>query len=145
VKFAPLSAKELSEVNLIPEGLYRYKVVEAQETTSQAGADMIKLKVEVYVDGRTKVVYDYLLAAMMQKLYHFCENNGFLDKYDNGTLGMIDCVGASKGLVNIATQKDKTGKYADKSGIKDYVIDGEPQKSSSKPKFEELKDDDLPF
>jgi hypothetical protein len=120
VKFAPLSQKELSETNLIPEGYYRYRVVEAEETKSKAGADMIKLKVEVDVDGRTRTVFDYLLAAMMHKLYHFCEINNILDKYENGTLGMIDCRGAKTGFVDIVTQKDKEGKYPDRSGIKDY-------------------------
>lgn len=132
MRFTPLSEKELAEMNQIPDGYYRYKVLESKDKKSQAGADMIELKVEVYVDGRGRWVFDYLLEAMMHKINHFCKVNEMMDKYDNGTLTSTDCFGRNKGYVQIGIQKDKTGKYGDKSVIKDYVSEM-PEPKNEKP------------
>lgn len=123
MRFAPLSDKELAEMNMIPEGYYRYKVLEAKDKRSQKGADMIELKIELYMQDRNRQLFDYLLEAMMHKINHFCKANDMLDKYDAGTLTSSDCYGRNGGFVHIAIQKDKTGNYPDKSVIKDYVIE----------------------
>ena len=123
MKFTPLTEQQIAEQNLIPEGYYRYKVTKATDKISQAGSEMIELNVEVFVGNSTRPLFDYLLSSFLMKLNHFCKVNGMMDKYDNGTLTSNDCWGKSQGFVNVGTQKDKTGKYSDKSVIKDYVLE----------------------
>ena len=147
MRFTPLSDKELAEMNMIPEGYYRYKVLESQDRRSQKGADMIEMKVEIYCDGGKRVLFDYLHEAMMHKINHFCKVNDMMDKYDQGTLTSPDCRGKSGGFVHIVKQKDKTGQYPDKSVIKDYVLE-KVETAKVEPVglgvHDKLFDDDLP-
>lgn len=148
----PLSEKQLAEGDLIPKGTYDFLVLDAEETISKSGNDMIKLKIRIFMpDGRERVIFDYLLEAMEFKTGHFAEATGLLDKYQNGSIDAHDCLGKS-GKCKIIIQSDKEGKYPDKSVIGDYIPTDEAQSNKLKSKVEAAKqtddgfgDTDLPF
>lgn len=117
----PLSAQELKTGDLISPGTYDFEVIDAQDATSKNGNEMIKLQVRIALpDGRFKIVFDYLLEALAYKLGHFCEATGLEKKYQSGEFEAYDCIG-KKGRLKIAIQVDKSGTYADKSVISDYL------------------------
>jgi hypothetical protein len=150
MNFQPKTEKELAEEFIIPEGEYDFEVVDAAPKKSKAGNDMIELKLKVFQNAdRGIFVTDYLMEAVMFKLKHFCDEAGLQDIYENGSLTPQDCKGRG-GVVQIFTQKDKDGKYPDKSAVKDYG----PKKKKEEKKAEKAKpapqadpepSDDVPF
>ena len=133
MKFTPKTEKEIAESNLLPEGVYAFETIAADEKQSRSGNDMIVLKNAIYNQegDRKLVVFDYLLESMAFKLLHYCQYTGLIEKYQSGELIAQDCIGKS-GYCKIKTQKDKSGAYPDKSGIDDY-IDPESMGSSDVP------------
>lgn len=121
MKFQPKTEKEITEDNLLQPGVYDFEIVEGNDKTSQKGNDMIELKVCVYgTDGNARYVFDYLLESIAYKLRHACDACGLLETYQTGDLTSQDFVGKT-GKCKINIQKDKTGQYADKNSIQDYV------------------------
>lgn len=121
MQFAPKSEQELKSENLFAEGDYDFEVLEAEETRSKKGNDMIKLKLNVLDrSGNSRWVYDYLLESMGFKLRHFCEGTGLLSKYDQGTLTARDCIGRS-GICKLQVE-DASGAYPAKNSVADYVV-----------------------
>jgi hypothetical protein len=118
MRFKPLSQQELEEAGLIPEGIYNFQVLDAEDQVSKSGNEMIKLKLGVFVDGVMRVVFDYLLEALAFKLKHFTDVTGIPHKYTDGSILAGDCIG-KKGHVHIMIVPAKDG-YAAKSGVKDY-------------------------
>lgn len=128
----PLSDKQLKDGDLIPKGEYDFSVQDAIDTYSQAGNEMIKLKIRVWMpDGRERTVFDYLLEALEYKLGHFCEATGLVDRYKSGLLEALDCIGKS-GRLKIAIQSDKSGQYGDRSVVVDYIPSDEEEASRAK-------------
>jgi hypothetical protein len=110
--------KERTSFAPFPKGWYDFEVMQAEDTTSKAGNDMIKLKLRVFGDtGGERHVYDYLLESLATKLFDFCEAVGLVDKYDAGTLTADDCLGRTA-RVKLDVE-DKPG-YAAKNIVKDY-------------------------
>lgn len=123
MRFSARTENELAEANLIPEGIYRFKVIEVADAISEAGNEMIKLTLEVTDhQNHKRILTDYLLEAMAFKLRHFCVATGLLKQYEAGELTAPQCF-AHSGEVSIAIQKGK-GEYRDRNVIKDYI---EPQ------------------
>lgn len=121
MRTTPKTAKEIAEAGLWPAGTYDYEVLTAEDTISQKGAEMIKLKVKIFNDaGQSQTVFDYLLDAMPGKLRHAADAFGLLAEYEAGGFEAIDCEGKT-GKCKVAIQIDKSGAYPDKNGIADYI------------------------
>lgn len=151
----PLTKEEAKQGDLIPPGIYLFEVMDATDEISKSGsgAEMIKLKLKVFLDdGREKFLFDYLLEALEFKMAHFFEAVGLWDEYQEGAVEGWHCV-ARTGKLKIYTQKDKTGQYGDKSAVADYIVDsnvGEVPKApkaqkAQKAAGQDFADDDIPF
>lgn len=156
MKFAPKSADELAQESLLEPGLYPFEVQEAIDTWSQAGNEMIKLKILAFgKDGATTVVFDYLLEKLAYKLRHFAEGTGLLAAYEAGELTAAMCVNR-EGYCKLAVEKQ--GEFPPRNVVKDYLpkeksaAKPEPQPPKTEPPKRERKaepahpafDDDIP-
>ena len=148
MKITPKTEKELASENLLEPGIYDVEVMEAKESVSKKGNEMIKLKLRVFSDRGERHIYDYLLDSVSFKVRHFCEAVGLLEIYEAGTLLAIDCFGRA-GKAHIAIQKDKTGEYPDRNGVKDYIVDDSTIRITPKASAEMVTSgfdtDDVPF
>jgi len=156
MRFTQKTDEELNAMNLLSPGYYQFEVIEAEETQSKAGNDMIKLTLKVWDEqGKERKMFDYLLDSMAKKLKHFCAHTGQADKYEKGNLDANHCYGKA-GTVQISIEKGKPkpdgGMYEDRNTIVDYVASAAPSMSTplanarltappAKPDF----DDDVPF
>lgn len=128
MKFTPKTADELARDNLLPAGIYPFEVMEATDTLSRAGNDMIKLKLVVFgPDGETPHVFDYLLEKLAYKLRHFAEVTGLLPQYESGDLTALHCMNR-QGYVKLAIEEQEG--YSPKNSVKDY----EPAPEGSTPR-----------
>lgn len=126
MRFSPKTEDDVRPSFLLKPGECDFTVVNAEDQTSTAGNDMIKLTLEVYdAEGRKAVIFDYLLESMAQKLRHFCYGTNQGQRYEQGDLTAADCDGKS-GRCIVRTEKDKTGEYPDKNKIADYVAAPRP-------------------
>lgn len=142
MKVTPKTDKQISEANLMPGGIYDFEIGTATDEVSKSGNEMIKVDLTVFdAQGNKRFIFDYLLDAVAFKIKHAAEACGLLDKYEAGLIVAEDFIGKS-GKVKIKIQKDKTGQYADKNVVADYVVDKDPKETKSVTK--EL-DDSIPF
>lgn len=126
MKFTPKSKEELAADGLLPDGEYDFEIVSAEDAISKAGNEMIKLRLNIFDGGgRPHVMWDYLMASVAFKLRHCAEACGLTDQYDAGELDAIDFEGKT-GRCKVNIQKDKSGQYPDRNGIKDYLVSNEP-------------------
>jgi hypothetical protein len=133
MRFTPKPESEVSGNGLWPEGIVDFEVMEAEETTSRNGDDMIKLKIKVFNEtGGSRTVYEYLLGtdSMQWKVRAFCAATGLLDQYETGELDAIDMEGRT-GKAKLVIQKDKTGQYGDKNAIGSYIAHVEKPKAAA--------------
>jgi hypothetical protein len=123
MRFEPKTKEELS--NLLPDGIYEFSVLSAEETVSKKGNDMIALKLEVYDDGngKTSKVPDWLVNSekTLRKVLGFCEATGILDIYNSGQLTADHCTGKS-GRVKLVVQ-DAQDNFPAKNSV-DYYVAG---------------------
>lgn len=127
MRFQPKTEKEAAEANLYPKGDYDFEVLEAEDTKSNAGNDMIKLKARVFSPDGTasRTVTDYLLEAMAFKLRHFAACMNVMAQYEEGRLSASDLVGrVGRCSLDIEPEsKGKDGKtFPPKNVIKDYLV-----------------------
>lgn len=145
--FDPKSESELQALNLLPDGIYKFRVDEAEDTKSKStGADMIKLNLSILdQDGKEHIVLDYLLASLLYKVLHFSETTGLEDKYNSGSLNAADCLGR-EGYAKIYTQQGQAKgdgtNYPNRNAVKDYV---RKQSAPVVAPMNEFKDDEIPF
>lgn len=134
MKFTPKSEQEIAEENLLTPGVYGFEIVDAEDTTSKAGNDMIKLTVHVFAeDGSPVTIFDYLMEKVAYKLRHAAEACGLIGEYESGTLDAFDFKGKT-GRCKIVIQKDKSGQFPDKNGIADYIkSDAVQERSAARP------------
>ena len=146
MRFKPMTEEEIQYATLLPEGKYKFHVVNSKDETSKnTGDDMIKLELAVTdKDGTDRKVFDYLLESMLYKMKHFCDATGLQNEYNEGVLNSGHCFGKS-GLCHVIIQKDKTGQYPAKNTIKDYISESDRKEKIEKAGADEFKDDDLPF
>lgn len=141
----PLNEQQLKSGDLIAPGIYNFEVMDALETQSKAGNDMLKLQLKVFMeDGRERIVFDYLLEALQYKLGHFAEVIGMVNKYNEGALSAEDCFGKS-GQLKIGIQSDKTGQYGDRNTVLDYVMPLEKKMDAVKNDSKDFVDSEIPF
>lgn len=152
MRFQPRTKDELAAMNLVKPGIYQFRVLNAEDKLSKGGNDMIQMTLEVFDEsGSPRTVYAFLLEAMANRLYEFCETTSMLSHYDNGTLRAVDCIGKSAWL-ELTIDKDKGGTYPDRNGVKKYMTKEAAQTammkanpSTEKERIQTLVDDDLPF
>lgn len=121
MKITPKSASEVATAGLLPAGVYDCEVVEAEETVSSKGNDMIKMRVKVYTeDGSSRTLFDYLLDSVAYKVRHAAESFGLMEAYDAGELSAIDLQGRT-GRCKVRIDPAKDG-YEAKNSIQDYVV-----------------------
>lgn len=142
MKFEPKTKAELAVKNLLPKGWYDFEVMDAQDKVSRAGNEMIAVKLRVFdPNGGEKHVYDYLMEAVPEKLFDFCESVGLIDKYQAGTLTAEDCVNRAA-KVKIAID-DKNENYDPKNVAKAYAaVDAIKPAPAAAPEPDE---DEIPF
>ncbi len=146
MRFEPKTEQQLeaeANENLLPAGIYDFEVLRAREKMSKKDKPMIEVEVEVFHDGGSVVVRDYLMEAMQFKLLHFCEAGGLEAKYAAGTLTDDDCAGVT-GKCKIRIEKGRAkengdGFFRDKNSIQDYVKPGATA-SASKPNSQRVED-----
>jgi len=151
MQFTPMSEKDLP-TNLLKKDIYDVEVLEAQDDNSKkTGNDMIKLKVAIWTGDKIRChLFDYLIESFPAKLRHACDTFGLLSSYETGSLSADHFIGKT-GKAKIDIEIDKTGRYADKNVIRDYVCrdakrftgkSNDPGPDLSQAPIEE---DDLPF
>lgn len=120
VQFTPKTDEELAAEGLLPKGEYDFEVKEAEETTSKAGNDMIKVRLSVMDDeGSPHTVWDYLLESMGYKLKSFADAVGMSNDYSSGNLSASEMEGRA-GRVKIDIDPEKNG-YPAKNVVKSYI------------------------
>lgn len=150
MKITPKTEEEIKAMNLISPGIYEFEVFDAVDKISDAGNEMIMLKMLIIDENnRERWIYDNLLDAMAHKVRHFCEATGLLEKYNSELLVANDCIG-KKAHLQIIIKKDKKGQYGDNNSVKDYIKSPEIKSSVTRPlpvseKKNDFIDDDLPF
>lgn len=142
MRFQPKTEKELAAMNLIQPGIYDFEVWNANDKTSKSGNEMIELKLKIWDhSGQERIIFDYLLEVMAFKLKHFADTTGLSKKYEEGIISALDCIGKC-GKLDLIIQKDKSGQYADKNTVKDYIVEA---KSTDTPGEDKIFDDEIPF
>lgn len=161
MKFAPKTEKEIAEMNLWQPGEYGFEIIEEAtlgsnhyqtcDKISQSQNEMIQLVVKVYnPEGHYRIVIDYLLEKMAEKLRNAAICCGLADKYEAGNFSASDFVGKS-GMLKLKIDRDKTGQYSDKNAIANYVVpDGDmnkytPPKGHPVNDTAPIEDDEIPF
>lgn len=147
MKFAPKSEKEIAEAGLMPKGIYPFEVIDAEDSVSKKGNDMIVATLRIFTpDGKSRQLNAYLMEAMAAQLFHFCTYSGLAAEYGAGTLEAAHCVGKT-GYVKIGIKEDKTGQYGPQNNVVDFVRlealkpDENPHPAAKK----EGLDEDVPF
>ncbi len=117
LSFQPLDEKDI--LNLLPPGEYDFRVKAAEDTISKSsGNPMIKLAIAIQSTDSERVIFDYLMSALMYKVKHFCDATGLEDKYQAGTFSAADCINR-KGRLKLKI--DESEGYAPKNAVQDYV------------------------
>ena len=146
MKFQPKTEQEIQESGLWPAGEYNFEIIDSEDAVSSNGNDMIKIKVRIFnPEGKSIILFDYLLEAMAFKLRHCAEACGIIDKYNSGNLRAEDFM-AKAGMLMLEIQNEssdkKTGKkYPKKNFIADYIKDN----GTTFPPPKSFHDDTVPF
>lgn len=150
MRIKPKTEEEVATRKLLPEGTYPFKIDNAEEKVSKNGNDMIVLVIEVYTpDGKSTVIYDYLMESMAYKLRHAAYACGLVAEYESGNLNDYDFKG-KEGFLKLGIQKDKTGEYGDKNVVKDYIVADTGSQKTTPTKAKKADDadpfaDEIPF
>jgi hypothetical protein len=117
LSFQPMSEEEV--LNLLKPGIYKFEVRGAEDAVSKKGNPMIKLSLVTWDEkGRERYVTDYLMAAMMYKIKHFCDATGLDDKYLSGSFNAQDCIGKTG---QFKLRIEESDGYAPKNSVQDYI------------------------
>lgn len=117
MKFTPKTEKELNSYPVWDKGDYSFEVIEAKDTTSQKGNDMIVLDIKLFDGDKTMRVRDYLGEWSMYKIKHLCEACGLTKQYEAGEIAAI--------LFENRTGKLKLDCKPDDdfpNSVKDYIV-----------------------
>lgn len=147
MRFTPKTEKQIQEERfpVLPKGIYSFEILNAEEKKSQKGNDMMVIKLKVFKrDGSHTLVTDYITEHVAHKLRHLCVNTGLEKAYEAGSLNAADLQGKS-GRVKLYVQKDKSGQYADRNAVDDYVSEDAEDLSDPASVDLGIKEDDIPF
>lgn len=147
MKVTTKSEEELGKRVVLDPGIYKFEVIEAIETFSKKGNEMIEMKVRV---NDQLVLKDWLLDAMDFKIKHFCEATQLHRLYRSGELRDFDCRGKTGTcIIEVETGQDRDGNAYDRNKIKDYVpLEELEYTEASPPPYAvpvAFADDDIPF
>ena len=110
-----------------PPGVYDFEVREAEEATSAAGNEMIKITAWVYnQSGGRRLVFDYLVSTAAWKIKQFAASCGLSAQFEAGALEAEDLVGRT-GQCTLFI--DKREGYEPQNKVKGYL----PAASNAKP------------
>lgn len=143
MKFTPISEADAATVGLWPAKIYDFEVVEASDSRSKSGNEMIKLNVAVFNDeGKHRKIFDFLVDSekTQYKVRHFAASCGMLVQYEKGELRAVDLMHKT-GRCQVRQEPAANG-YPAKNTIADYVpvLAGAPLVESVKD-----MDDEIPF
>lgn len=141
----PKTEQEVEEAGLLPAGEYDFEVIEAEDTTSKKGNDMLVLTLSIEDgDGRSHKVIDYLVDAVAYKVRHFASAVGMLKEYEAGNIPAHLLKGRT-GKCKLRLEPAK-GDFRAKNSVNDYVKESGGNGAAPPAKFvpQEL-DDDIPF
>lgn len=119
MQFQPKSAQAIEDSQLLPRGEYAFEIIEATETTSQAGNPMIEMRVRVTKNGYARILPDYVLPQRPAKFRNACIAVGAEDKYLSGTVSDDDFLG-KRGKVLVGVERAKRG-YGRRNVIVDWL------------------------
>lgn len=158
--FDPISREEADkprEYPLLQPGSYHFSVKSAKSKFSANGNDMIVLELEFFNDGKSYIVFDYLVAIenMAWKVRHFADAVGLDKQYEAGLFSATMCLGR-KGLAEVGIKAPQPnpngGMYPQKNVVVDYLLieSNNAGFNVTKPvevpaKTTEFVDDDIPF
>lgn len=143
MQFEPKSERQIQEERCVPEGVYDFEVIAAEDKRSSKGNDMIEVVLNIFkADGGSIQLTDYLIGTpkMAWKLRHFCDSVGILDVYESGQLNAYHCRGVA-GQVRVVQEDDV--KYGVQNKVRDYVCQ-EPGTERKVVQQVEVADD-IPF
>lgn len=131
MKFTPKTEREIAEEGLIPSGtVCDFEVLEAEDTTSKAGNDMIALKLRVWrPNGSTTMMRDWLLPNFPAKLLAFAKATGMEDAYHAGAFSADDLIGKAGKLKVTVENSDQYGAQ-NRPGF--YVAAGKAEQPASR-------------
>jgi hypothetical protein len=122
MKITPKTPEEIASMQVFPKGTYQFEVIEGCDKVSQAGNDMLELRLKVTdASGASRFVTDYLLEKVPIKLRRAAEACLLLQQYEAGELSGKDFVGKT-GKLTLTIEKDKNKKFPDKNVVADYVV-----------------------
>lgn len=122
MKFEPKTEEELNAANLLANGEYDFEVAEAEEQTSKAGNDMVKLKLNFEdTEGRKHIVFDYLVGSesSLYKVHGFASCVGLLPQYEKGEMQAVMMYGRTGRAKVEIDHKDKA--YPAKNVVRNYL------------------------
>lgn len=145
----PKTENELRAAGLLPNDWYPFEIVEATDTKSKAGNDMIALNVRVYREtGGHTFIPDWLLDSnpiSAAKLRHCAVACDLTADYEHGTLPAELFVNR-QGWAKVIIQKSKDEQYSDKNAIVDYAKEKpQPKGKGTKAAATDEAEDDIPW
>lgn len=132
MRFEPKTEKQLAEEGMLPaDTICDFEVVEAKDTTSKAGNEMIALQLKVWrPNGSTMLMRDWLVSNMQGKVLGFAKSVGMRAAYDAGEFHAEDLVGKC-GKVKLGIEPAQ-GDYPARNRVASYV-NGEGRAQPPKP------------
>ena len=148
MKFNPISEEEIQTASLAPEGIYRYRVLDAIDGVSRAGNEKVELVLKIWEDTRKEYVV-FTNLSLIKLLKHFCDANNMQDQYKTGEIRAAMCQGKSGGMVEIGIEQEKPnpngGMFKAKNIVKDYILSEKAYEMKPLPEVKNELNDDLPF
>lgn len=127
-------------------GEYDFIIQSAEETTSAAGNDMLKLVLHVFNrDGEKRTVFDYILSSQagQWKARHMMESIGMTRQYEAGVIDPV-AIESKPGRCKLGVDP-ASAQYPAKNKVQDYVAaKSEPQTARAAPAGGDI-DDEIPF
>lgn len=124
LSFKPQTDEEL--LNLLPDGVYKFKVIEAMSKTSQTNKQMIMLTLSTSYRNKEVKVKTVLMADLLYKVKHFCDSANISEKYESGMLASKDCIDRNV-WAKVKTKRDE--QYGIRNDITDFVVQPSPKAS----------------
>jgi len=132
-----LSEEEV--LGLFEAGTYKFHVEQAQDKVSKSNNEYISMKLKLTnSSGKERSIFTNMALPYMIK--HFCEITGMPEKWNSSELMAKDCIG-KQGYCKVFVKIDKSGEYAPKNEVQDYVVTPGKAEEDKEP----FKDDELPF
>lgn len=149
MKFPPKTKEEAMSAGLVKKGDYQFQVISAKEKISQNGNPMIALMLRIWDEsGSEHNIFDNLMMSVEYKLRHFCYSVGLGEMSEKGEFD-YDLVLNRMGVCKIYIQEDKSGQYAPKNSVSDYLINNDNDNNLIPKKTNEMDnafiDDSIPF